>query len=304
MVKQTYSATATATDYRGSYRICLHTYYTDNSLRLLGTIDSIPELRGLQVPRGLFTRIKKTSRKSRGRPLLAETQDTSPPHSYDIVDDINMASSTRLPGILDSNFSLYGSAFVRSPSTEFKDHRAASFGSARSSHGPYETTSHGVLHQGFPSLDLVTPDYKPGNAPHLSFAGNPVRVHTLPRHSHLPIDPFEPSASSGRYVIVSPNSSDADHSASHFISDALGAQAIHSFGAMDSTIGREPPRMTSFVSSTLSGWPAALDSPGALAPGVPVRLTPFEQLRKDRTYPRSPIDDGHLKLLSSIAGYV
>ncbi|TFK49530.1 hypothetical protein OE88DRAFT_1609995, partial [Heliocybe sulcata] len=56
MVKQTYSAMVAPTALRGPYRI--YTYYTDNSIRLLGTIDAIPELRDLQVPPGLFTRVK------------------------------------------------------------------------------------------------------------------------------------------------------------------------------------------------------------------------------------------------------
>ncbi|EPQ57073.1 hypothetical protein GLOTRDRAFT_73605, partial [Gloeophyllum trabeum ATCC 11539] len=65
LIRQTYSATVNDPISSKPRKLGLSTYYTENSLEHLRTVDEIPQLRNLDVPDGLFARERKTNSKLR-----------------------------------------------------------------------------------------------------------------------------------------------------------------------------------------------------------------------------------------------
>lgn len=294
MVKQTYSTTVSATASRAAYRICLHTYYTDNSLRLYGTIDSIPELQGLQVPPGLFTRIKKPGRKSKDRLLFGTSHELDMPTVH--LPEGGFGQDK--PASSSSSFRPTPAGCASSPLAESKNYVAAHCDSDLPSHGSYDTEGHVSLGRAFSHLDLVISDKKPG-AP--SFSDTSANVHASSTPAPMPLDCREFAVRRNHYVLESTNPSVADRTSPHFISGVFGARAMYSLAPLGSTLTQEPRRMTSPPATSSGVWTTAgnpITAEGSLS------LRPFSELRKDRAYRRDPIDDRHLKLLSSIPGSV
>ncbi|KZT29172.1 hypothetical protein NEOLEDRAFT_704217 [Neolentinus lepideus HHB14362 ss-1] len=297
LIRQTYSAVVNDPTSEKPRKLGLSTYYTENSLEHLHTVNDIPKLRDLVVPEGLFVRERKTSQKSRHALPSSSDQNhvtTAPsrrhgechrhvaprtyaPYPAPVVSPIPSRSS-------QDSYNPDEPSHFNTPtycSSYPEQYRAHGY------HQHYWTQGHNLLLSPYGTTNNIPPQY-----------GYPQTSYYSSYHSNEPCN-SSPSSSAASIYGEEPS-------------------------PIEPTVSTSMPRRSISVPEPDDErrWPAVSSSapyavPRAAAPlqdvvgdtareriGGPVYLAPLSDLRKDSLHRRDPADDCALRLLDQKQDYV
>ncbi|TFK53568.1 hypothetical protein OE88DRAFT_1643292 [Heliocybe sulcata] len=300
LIRQTYSAALNDPGRDKARKLGLSTYYTENSLRHLHTVDDIPELRDLVVPEGLFVRERKINQKSsrslssasaQNYPTPGATQRHGESHRHAVprtYAPYPVPTSSSFPSESSQDFHPYHIP-PQSHLTAFPYSSSQSAG--HGGHGHHELTE---WYWAPADAEQPTPNEMGTDSVSSAYGyHHPSYYYPQPSNELYNSSPSSSTASIHREE-PSPIESAVNASMRR---QSPPVHQLHEEG-------RSPP-----ASSPSTGTPYAVPRDVAPLPinlmvgaergsiGGPVYLAPLSDLRKESTYHRDPADDWALRLL-------